>query len=199
MARNIILASASEIRRQLLRNAAVRFESDSPRLDEEAIKSALLDEGASPRDIADSLAEAKAMKLSRKRPEALVIGCDQVLDFEGAILSKQGSPEEARDQLSRMRGKRHALLSAVVLCHQGRPVWRHVGQVRLHMCDVSDGYLDGYLQRNWDSIRHAVGGYKLEEEGVRLFSRIEGDYFTVLGLPLVELLSYLSASGDLDT
>ena len=199
MPRPIILASSSQIRRQLLRNAAVRFESDSPRLDEDAIKSALLDEGASPRDIADALAEAKAMKLSRKRPEALVIGCDQVLDFEGAILSKPGSPEEARDQLSRMRGKRHALLSAVVLCHQGSPVWRHVGQVRLQMRDVSDGYLDGYLQRNWDSIRHAVGGYKLEEEGVRLFSRIEGDYFTVLGLPLVELLSYLSASGDLDT
>ena len=199
MARPIILASTSQIRRQLLRNAGVKFEPDSPNLDEETIRSALLAEGARPREIADALAEGKAMKLSRKRPEALVIGCDQVLDFEGVPMSKPGSMEEAREQLTRLRGKRHALLSAIVLCHEGRAIWRHVGQVRLTMRDVSDGYLDGYLQRNWQSIRHSVGGYKLEEEGVRLFSRIEGDYFSVLGLPLVELLSYLSASGDLET
>ncbi|MCF3592441.1 Maf family nucleotide pyrophosphatase [Rhodobacteraceae bacterium LMO-12] len=199
MARPIILASTSSIRRQLLRQAGVNFESDSPRLDETAIKAALLADGASPRDIADALAEGKAIKLSGKRPEAVVIGCDQVLDFEGTLISKPGSPEEAREQLVQLRGKRHALLSAAVICHQGRAIWRHVGQVRLTMRDVSDGYLDGYLQRNWQSIRHSVGGYKLEEEGVRLFSRIDGDYFNVLGLPLVELLSYLSASGDLET
>ena len=197
MPRPILLASTSGIRRSLLRNAGVEFETDSPKLDEASIKAALLAEGASPRDVADALAEGKAMKLSAKRPEALVIGADQVLDFEGTLLSKPKSPEDARAQLAAMRNKRHSLLSAVVLCHRGRPVWRHVGQVRLYMRDISDGYLDDYVARNWQSIRDAVGGYKLEEEGVRLFSRIEGDYFTVLGLPLVELLSYLSASGDL--
>ena len=163
-----------------------------------AIKAALLDEGANPRDIADALAEGKATKVSRKRPDALVIGCDQVLDFDETLMSKPTSAEDARKQLICMRGKRHSLLSAVVLCHDGRPIWRHVGQVRLYMRDVSDGYIDSYLARNWPGIQHSVGGYKLEEEGVRLFSRIEGDYFNVLGLPLVELLSYLSASGDLE-
>jgi len=199
MARPIILASTSEIRGQLLRNAGVEFETDSPRIDEEAIKAALVAEGSSPRDIADALAQGKAMKVSRKQPEAVVIGCDQVLDFEGELWSKPGSQDEARDQLARLRGKRHALLSAAVVCHEGRAIWRHVGQVRLNMRDFSDGYLDSYLQRNWESIRHSVGGYKLEEEGVRLFSRVEGDYFNVLGLPLLDLLSYLSASGDLET
>ncbi|UYV37312.1 Maf family protein [Rhodobacteraceae bacterium D3-12] len=199
MARPIILASTSAIRRELLSNAGVVFEADSPRLDEDSIKAALIAEGASPRDVADALAEGKAMKLSGKRPEALVIGSDQVLDFKGEILSKPATPEEARDQLHNLRGKRHALLSAVVVCHEAKPIWRFVGQARLYMRDVSDRYIDGYLDRNWDSIRHSVGGYKLEEEGVRLFSRIEGDYFTVLGLPLVELLSYLSSSGDLET
>lgn len=199
MARPIILASTSAIRRELLRNAGVVFEADSPRLDEDSVKAALLAEGASPRDVADALAEGKAMKLSGKRPEAVVIGADQVLDFKGTLVSKPATPEEARAQLQMLRGKRHALLSAVVLCHEAKPIWRFVGQVRLYMRDVSDRYIDGYLERNWDSIRHSVGGYKLEEEGVRLFSRIDGDYFTVLGLPLVEVLSYLSSSGDLET
>ena len=198
MARLIILASGSEIRQTLLRNAGVSFEVQLPRVDEDSVKTALLDEGASPRDIADALAEAKARKVSGKHPEALVIGCDQVLDFDGALLSKPETPEEARAQLAAMRGKRHSLLSAAVLYHRGEPVWRHVGQVRLIMREFSDAYLDAYLARNWESVRWCVGGYKLEEEGVRLFSRIDGDYFNVLGLPLVEILSYLSATGDLD-
>lgn len=199
MARPIILASGSKARQVLLRNAAVPFDVAVARLDEDAIKHAMLDEGAPPRDIADALAEGKAMKVSRKQPEALVIGCDQVLDFEGQLLSKPRDIDEARDQLKALRGQRHSLLSAAVLCHQGQAVWRHVGQVRLTMTDFSDEYLETYLERNWDSIRHSVGGYKLEEEGVRLFSRIDGDYFNVLGLPLLEILAYLGVSGDLDT
>jgi len=99
--------------------------------------------------------------------------------------------------LKDMRGKRHSLLSAAVIYEDGKPVWRHVGQVRLMMRDATDAYLEDYAIRNWDSIRHSVGGYKLEEEGVRLMSRIDGDYFTVLGLPLVELLSYLTLRGTL--
>jgi len=198
MARTIILASGSDIRSELLRNARVPFTVIIPRIDEETIRESLLAEGTAPREIADALAEAKAMKVSSKHPEAMVIGCDQVLDFRGEILSKPRSIDEARTQLAGLRGNRHSLLSAVVICCDGRPIWRHIGQVRLFMRDFSDEYLDEYLNRNWDSIQHAVGAYKLEQEGVRLFSKIEGDYFNVLGLPLLELLSYLTLRGELE-
>jgi septum formation protein len=192
---HLVLASTSEIRAALLRNAGVEVQVMPARVDEEAIRAALEAEGARPRDVADTLAEMKARKVGDKMPEALVLGCDQVLDLSGAVLSKPESAEEARAQLRAMRGKAHKLLSAAVLYEAGKPVWRHVGEVRLTMRAVSDSYLDDYVARNWSSIRHAVGAYKLEEEGVRLFSRIDGDYFTVLGLPLMELLGYLGQRG----
>ena len=198
MSEKLILASGSEIRRALLSNAGVGFGVEQPRVDEAALRDAMLAEGAGPRDIADALAEMKAQKISAKHPSALVIGCDQVLNFKGRLLSKPESPETARRQLMEMRGDRHELLSAVVVCEDGRPVWRHVGVVRMVMRPFSETYLDGYIERNWESIRHSVGAYKLEEEGVRLFVRIEGDYFTVLGLPLLELLSYLTLRGVLE-
>ena len=197
MANDIILASGSEIRAQLLRNAGVDFRIEKARLDEEMLRRSLEQEGATPRDIADGLAEAKAMKVSAKNPDSLVIGCDQILDFEGKVFSKPTSMKEAREQLKALRNNRHMLLSAAVIYRDGRPVWRHVGVVRLVMRDFSDDYLEDYLSRNWESIRWSVGGYKLEEEGVRLFSRVDGDYFNVLGLPLFELLTLLMASGDL--
>ncbi len=199
MARPIILASGSHIRQKLLQNAGVAFDFVIPRIDEDSVKAALLAEQVSPRDIADALAEHKASKVSGKRPDALVLGCDQVLEHRGVIVSKPDCPDTARAQLAELRGDRHRLLSAAVICHQGRPIWRHVGQVWLEMQTFSDTYLDAYLARNWESIRHAVGAYKLEEEGVRLFSRIDGDYFNVLGLPLLEILAYLGSSGDLET
>ena len=197
MARQIVLASGSAIRGQMLSNAGIAFEAIVPRVDEEMIKIALQAEKATPRDIADALAETKARKIGGKHPDKLVIGCDQVLDFDGQILSKPQTPEEAREQLKALRGKRHSLLSAVVVYHQLEPLWRHVGQVRLYMRDISDSYLNEYVERNWPSLQSSVGGYKLEEEGVRLFSRIEGHHFTILGLPLIELINYLTASGDL--
>ncbi len=192
----ITLASGSEIRAQLLDNAGVQFESHVARVDEEMIKASLLAEHASPRDIADALAEAKARKVSTK-VNGLVLGCDQVLDFRGDLLSKPKSKEDALAQLRSMRGHQHMLLSAAVIYEDGKPVWRHVGQVRLRMRDASDEYLTGYVERNWESIRHSVGAYKLEEEGVRLFTRIDGDYFNVLGMPLLELLAYLTLRGVL--
>ena len=192
----ITLASGSQIRAQLLHNAGLKFEVDIARVDEVAVKASMLSEGASSRDIADALADAKARKISGKRP-GLVIGCDQVLDFEGTLLSKPETPEEAISQLTEMRAKRHTLLSAAVIYEDGNPLWRHVGQVRLLMRDASDAYLADYVVRNWDSIQHAVGAYKLEEEGVRLFTRVDGDYFNVLGMPLLELLSYLTLKGVL--
>lgn len=194
----IILASGSSIRAQLLRNAGVPFSVQVARVDEDAIKSALLAEDASPRDIADALAEMKARKISDKVPGALVLGCDQVLDFEGRLLSKPETPEDAMSQLKMMRGKRHMLLSAAVIYQDGEPVWRHVGQVRLRMRASSDAYLRDYVTRNWTSICGAVGAYKLEEEGVRLFTTIDGDYFNVLGMPLLELLNYLAVKGVID-
>lgn len=194
----IVLASGSEIRAQLLRNAAVPFEVRIARVDEDTAKRALLAEGALPRDIADALAEMKARKVSDKIPGAMVLGCDQVLDFDGTLLSKPETRDQAFSQLKAMRGKRHSLLSAAVIYQNSEPIWRHVGQVRLRMRMNSDAYLRDYVDRNWDSIRHAVGAYKLEEEGVRLFATIDGDYFNVLGMPLLELLNFLAVKGVID-
>jgi septum formation protein len=192
---HLILASGSQIRADLLRAAGVPFTVTIPRVDESSIRAALEAEGASPRDMADALAEYKARRVSDRQPGAFVLGCDQILTCDGAIYAKPESPEDARAQLLRLRGQRHQLLSAAVIYQDGEPVWRHVGVARLLMREFSDAYLDDYLARNWDSLRHAVGGYKLEEEGVRLFSRIEGDHFTILGLPLLELLAFFNLRG----
>ena len=128
-----------------------------------------------------------------------MLGADQVLALKGEIFSKPESPEEAVDQLKRLSGQIHRLLSALVVYQDGKPLWRHIGEVRLHMHPLSDAFIAEYVARNWESIRWSVGGYKLEEEGVRLFSKVEGDYFSVLGLPLIEFLSWLRARGDLTT
>lgn len=194
----LILTSGSEIRSQLLQQAGVDFVVQPARIDEQMVREAMLAEGAPPRDIADALAELKARKMSEKSPGHLVLGCDQVLDHKGKLLSKPETPQEAERQLHRLRNDRHSLLSAAVIYENGKPLWRHIGQVRLRMRDASDAYIAGYVERNWESIKHSVGSYKLEEEGVRLFTAIEGDYFNVLGLPLLELLAYLTLRGDLE-
>jgi len=191
----MILASTSPIRLQMLTAAGLVVEPVAPRVDETSIRDALVAEGAHPRDIADALAEMKARKVAERRPTDLVLGCDQILELDGKIFAKPETPEQARDQLCQLRGKTHKLQSAVVAYENAAPVWRHTAEARLTMYQISDAYLDDYISRNWDSIRQSVGSYKIEEEGVRLFSAITGDHFTILGLPLLPLLAWLGTRG----
>lgn len=191
----LVLASASSIRAEMLRRAGVAVDVQPARIDEAAIRDALLAEDAPPRDVADALAEGKARKISARHP-GLVLGCDQVLALKGRLFEKPTTPKQAHDHLTALRGQTHQLLSAAVLYEGGKPVWRHVGVARLTMRNFSDSYLDDYVARNWPGIGETVGGYKLEEEGVRLFAQVTGDYFTILGLPMLELLNYLSLRGE---
>jgi len=193
-ANTIVLASTSAIRRAVLTGAGIPFEAVSPGVDETTIKDSLLAEGASPRDVADALAEAKAIKVSLKRP-GLVIGADQTLDLEGRLFDKADSVEEARARLQELRGKTHRLHCGMVVARDGQPIWREVVTTTLRMRPFSDDYLDAYLERNAPGVLSSVGCYQLEGEGVQLFDRIEGDYFAILGLSLIPLLDLLRRHG----
>jgi septum formation protein len=193
----VTLASKSSARQAILRNAGLQFEAVIAGVDEEATKAGLLAEGASPREVADALADLKAVKVSTKRP-GLVIGADQTLDFAGRLIDKVETLDEARALLLDLRGKTHKLHSAVVVARDGKPIWRVVETAKLSVRSFSDAWLDGYLKRRADHILHCVGCYELESEGVQLFDAIDGDYFTILGLPLVGLLEFLRLHGALE-
>ena len=195
----LVLASGSEIRRQLLEAAHVPFDVVTARVDEDAVKQALLAEGVGPRDIADALAEAKARKGAGKRPGDLVLGCDQTCDLDGALLDKPRDPDEAVARLRMLSGRRHKLHTAVVAIDDTGPIWRHVETTRMTMRPLSDAYIDAFVARNWPAIGTSSGGYRIEDEGMRLFAEIEGSHFSVLGLPMLPLLSWLSLAGYLET
>ena len=192
----IVLASTSAIRQQLLRAAGVPFEAVSPGVDEETAKLALRADRASVRDQADKLAELKAVRVSTKRP-GLVIGSDQMLAFEGEAFDKVATIEEARDRLRMLRGKSHTLEGAAVIARDGVPIWRLVRSSKLTMRAFSDAFLDDYLDRFGEAALASVGCYQLEGGGAQLFERIEGDYFSILGLPLLDVMGFLRLHGAL--
>jgi septum formation protein len=190
----IILASKSQARTAVLKGAGVPFEVAVAGVDEDAVKTAMLAEGATPRDVADALAELKAVKISRGRP-GFVIGADQTLEFEGGLYDKAETLDAARDRLKLLRGKPHRLHSAVVVAQDGAPIWREVVSATLTMRDFSDGFLEDYLVAEGEHALGSVGCYRLEGPGAQLFAKIEGDYFAILGLPLLGLLDLLRRHG----
>lgn len=195
----IVLASRSAARTSVLTAAGVPFETLVAGVDEAAVKAGLLAEGQGPREVADALAELKAVRVSRARPDDLVIGADQTLDLGGVLYDKVETLAEARERLQLLRGKTHKLHSAVVVARGGEAIWREVPTARLTMRDFSDAFIDGYLAARGEGILGSVGCYQLENEGVQLFSRIDGDYFTILGLPLMGLFDFLRLHGELRT
>lgn len=194
----LVLASGSRIRATLLANARLDFTVDPATVDERAVEAPLLEAGFPPEDIAQVLAEAKALDVAGRRSQDLVIGADQVLGLCNARFTKPADMDAARSQLLDLSGKTHELHSAVVLARGGEVLWRHVSTARLTMRALSPAEIGRYLALAGDAVLSSVGCYQLENVGVRLFERIEGDYFTILGLPLLPLLGELRALGETD-
>ena len=186
----LILASQSAGRRALLAGAGVPFETIAPGMDEDAAKASLKDLKA--RDLADALAELKALKVSTRQPSSLVLGCDSVVELQdGRMLDKATNREEAADHLRLLSNRRHYLHSAAVIAENGSAVWRVVDRVTMHVRALSEAFVEDYLDREWEQARWCVGVYRVEGPGAQLFTRIDGSHFTVIGLPLLPLLDYL--------
>lgn len=191
----LILASGSTIRAQLLHQAGVAFEQIPARVDEDAVKASLEADGAALERVPEVLAEMKALRVSASHPGALVIGADQILAFEGEVINKSDGIDGARALLHRLRGKEHRLIGATVLVKDGGVVWRHLAVSRLFVREFSDAFLEDYLAQDGEAALSSVGCYRLEGLGAQLFSRIDGDYFAVLGLALLPLLAALREHG----
>jgi septum formation protein len=193
----LVLASTSRIRSELLSGAGLVFETLGPQIDENALKAAA--KGLAPGGLAQSLAASKAASVASRRPEAVVIGADQVLNLDGQAFDKPGSRDEARDHLLRLRGRSHVLETAICCAKGGDTLWQHLGRATLTMRSFSEDFLDHYLDRMGPDVLTSVGAYKLEGLGAQLFDAIDGDYFTILGLPLLPLLDFLRRRGALAT
>jgi septum formation protein len=193
---SLILASKSTARRAVLEGAGVPFEAVGSGVDEEAAKLGLAARRATPRQVAEALAEDKALAVSVGRGE-LVVGADQTLEFQGQLYDKAETLEAARERLKTLRGKPHQLHSAVVVAERGAVVWRETQSATLRMRDFSDAFLEDYLAAEGDAALGSVGCYRLEGRGLQLFTKIEGDYFTILGLPMMGLLDLLRRRGVL--
>jgi septum formation protein len=193
----VVLASASTARAALLQAAGVAAAVDAAAIDEVEVKASLRSVQASAPDMARTLAELKAQRVSLRHPGALVVGADQILECDGHVFDKPAELSEARRQLLALRGRRHQLWSAVVLVRDGRRLWHHVGRADLLMREFSERFLDDYLRSAGDAALSSVGSYQIEGLGVQLFAGVDGDYFTILGLPLLPLLDILREQGAL--
>lgn len=192
----IVLASTSPSRRAMLTAAGVPHEALAAHVDEEAAKAAMSQ--VAPRDLADALAELKALKVSARVPGTLVLGCDSVVAIEdGTLLDKPVDRADAERHLKLLSGRRHDLYSAAVIVENGRPVWRHVDRARLLVRPLSDAFIAEYLDAEWPAIAGCVGCYRVEGPGVQLFARMEGSQYTILGMPLLNILDYLRTRGVL--
>jgi septum formation protein len=190
----LVLASTSVTRRRMLEAAGVPFEFVAPRVDEDAAKAAFRTNGLNARDLADALAELKAMRAAASRPGDIVLGCDQTLMLDdGTMLDKPGADVAAH--LRTLSGRTHSLYSAVVAVENGQPVWRHVDRAKLTMRSLSDAFIHDYVSLEGASITGCVGGYRVESRGAQFFSKIDGSHFTILGLPLLPLLDWLRIRG----
>ena len=194
---NLILASKSRARAALLENAGLIFGREAADIDERAAEQPLVEAGAHPSDIAQLLAEVKAMDVSERHPGCLIIGADQTLGCGDKRFNKPENDEAARRQLLALAGKSHQLHSAVAVVRDGETLWRHVSTATLSMRDLEPAEIGRYMARVGEDVRSSVGCYQLEGLGVRLFDKIEGDYFTILGLPLLPLLGYLRSEQEL--
>jgi septum formation protein len=195
----LILASTSVTRQRLLRAAGLSFAAAAAAVDETSVMDSLAAEKAKPRDVADVLAELKALKVSHRYPEAWVIGADQVLSLGSEMFQKPDDRAAARVQLQKLRGQTHVLSSAVCVARGGSVVWRVVEEARLTMRSFSDAFLDTYLVEAGEDILGSVGAYHVEGIGIQLFSKIEGDVFTIQGLPLLPLIDFLRTHGMVRT